>query len=149
MISEYKKEKGRNLDDNNIKEKYIKSPRNGNDQEEKKRARSLDIKIKKPKQKNEENKIDIENDPSLKNEVTELLEKLKKINLQYNMNGDGNIWIVKPSGLSRGRGIKCIDGIDDIVNQVKSGANQFIIQKYIENPLIIHKRKVKRIIFLF
>ena len=58
------------------------------------------------------------------------------------MNGDGCIWIVKPSGLSRGRGIKCIDGMDEIVNQVKSGANQFIIQKYIENPLIIHKKKV-------
>jgi tubulin monoglycylase TTLL3/8 len=49
-------------------------------------------------------------------------------------------WIVKPSGLSRGRGISCIDQLNDILTNIKPH-NQIVIQKYIENPLIIKGRK--------
>jgi tubulin monoglycylase TTLL3/8 len=62
------------------------------------------------------------------------------------MNGFRNIWIIKPSGLSRGRGIKCVDNLSAILIQIKSGSNQFVIQKYIENPLIIMNRKVRNLI---
>jgi tubulin monoglycylase TTLL3/8 len=49
---------------------------------------------------------------------------------------------MKPSGLSRGRGIKCINNLSEVLIGVKSGSNQYIIQKYIENPLTIMNKKV-------
>ena len=73
-------------------------------------------------------------------EVNEILEKLSEKFPQYVLNGNRNIWIVKPSGLSRGRGITCIDQLNDILSNIKSH-NQTVIQKYIENPLVIKGRK--------
>lgn len=74
-----------------------------------------------------------------KEKVKELLNKLSQSH-QYKLNRN-NIWILKPSGLSRGRGIKCVDNLQQILSQVRSGGNQYIIQKYIENPMIIMNRK--------
>ena len=101
----------------------------------------MDIKVK-ISQQNKKEKATIQNDSLYKEKVKALLQRTKEQFPQTEMNGFRNIWIIKPSGLSRGRGIKCADDLDDILNRVKSGANQFIIQKYIENPLIINKRKV-------
>ena len=73
-------------------------------------------------------------------EIAPILEKLQNNFPQYAFSGDRNIWIVKPSGLSRGRGISCIDQLNDILSNIKTH-NQTVIQKYIENPLIIKGRK--------
>ena len=77
---------------------------------------------------------------SLIPEISEKLQKLSENFPQYDFGGNRNIWIVKPSGLSRGRGITCIDQLNDILSNIKSH-NQTVIQKYIENPLIIKGRK--------
>lgn len=58
------------------------------------------------------------------------------------MNGMKNIWIVKPVGLSRGRGIQCISSYQEFLGFLKVHGNQYVIQKYIENPLVIFRRKV-------
>ena len=67
---------------------------------------------------------------------------------QPNLSGkiSKNVWIVKPAGKSRGRGIQCLDDIDKILSLTKfkdgrCANDQWIIQKYIENPMIILGRK--------
>ena len=78
---------------------------------------------------------------SLMKRANIILEKLKEKDVQFWLNGQKNIWILKPGGKSRGRGIKCISSLQEITSN-KSGWNQYVIQKYIENPLIILNRKV-------
>ena len=73
-------------------------------------------------------------------EISEILEKLLNNLPQYEFDGTRNIWIVKPSGLSRGRGVHCIDQLNDILTNIRPH-NKTVIQKYIENPLIIKGRK--------
>ena len=81
-----------------------------------------------------------ENVSDLLPEINEILEKLSKHFPLYDSCGSKNIWIVKPSGLSRGRGISCIDQLNDILTNIKPH-NHIVIQKYIENPLVIKGRK--------
>jgi hypothetical protein len=60
-----------------------------------------------------------------------------------------NVWIMKPAGFNRGRGIKVFndfDVLDDIVKEILANkapgtAMTYVIQKYIEKPLLINNRK--------
>ena len=61
---------------------------------------------------------------------------------QFNLNGTKNLWIVKPGSQNRGRGIQVLRNYDDITKFLKtSGGGRHVAQKYIENPLIIDKKK--------
>lgn len=76
---------------------------------------------------------------------------LKKINLsgQSRINNGKNKYILKPHELSRGRGIKTVSNLNDIIKELatKGGSApnptraSFVIQKYIENPLLYNNRK--------
>ncbi|CAG9317781.1 unnamed protein product [Blepharisma stoltei] len=68
------------------------------------------------------------------------LSAIKNADPQFYINGKRDIWIVKPGRKSRGRGIALFDNIDQI-RQYTSGSKYWVIQKYIENPLIIQKKK--------
>jgi len=73
-----------------------------------------------------------------------MLERLKPIlGKQYSICGKSNAWILKPGGKSRGRGITIHSKYDNIVNAVSSATEDkiWVIQKYIENPLIILNKK--------
>lgn len=54
-----------------------------------------------------------------------------------------NLWLVKPEGLNRGRGIEVYNNIKDIMNFIgaKSMKSRYVIQKYIEKPMLYHQRK--------
>ena len=74
--------------------------------------------------------------------VKSLLQKLSNKLPQYKLNGTKNIWVLKPSTLSRGRGIQCVNNLKsvfDCLNQ--ENINGLVIQKYIENPLLIYGKK--------
>ncbi len=49
---------------------------------------------------------------------------------------DSNVWIMKPIGMSRGRGISIVNDIGDV-----SYSSPSIIQKYISNPLLFREHK--------
>jgi tubulin monoglycylase TTLL3/8 len=80
-----------------------------------------------------------------KNELLEkveaILKRLAEKDPQDGLIGDKNIWMLKPAGLSRGRGITCLKNLVEILDLARKTANQWVVQKYIENPLMIHKRK--------
>jgi tubulin monoglycylase TTLL3/8 len=96
-------------------------------------------KMNKNKKEAEEKNSDLEKYRAI---VENIINKFQKINPQHNLNGEKNIWILKPSGLSRGRGITCINNLNETLNFIKKNSNQYIIQKYIEDPIIILGRKV-------
>lgn len=60
-----------------------------------------------------------------------------------------NLWILKPNNFNRGRGVHVINSIEQVkklilefaVNDHPIKLEQFVLQKYIEKPLLVNKRK--------
>ncbi|KAL5113030.1 Tubulin monoglycylase TTLL3 [Taenia crassiceps] len=73
-----------------------------------------------------------------------LCDSLKTYCPQFNLDGQRNIWIVKPGSKSRGRGITCHSNIETMLSVAPSGGNadnRFVVQKYIERPLLVYNTK--------
>lgn len=120
------------------KKKKVAQKAEGEEEAESSESESEDI-----EDDNEEDAIDraiSKKFPEFK-KCVQLLEDLKKQFPQTNLNGERNIWIVKPAQSSRGRGIVLMQNLVEIMEVAKQKEFQFIVQKYIENPLIIKNRK--------
>ncbi|XP_011308134.1 tubulin glycylase 3A isoform X2 [Fopius arisanus] len=73
-----------------------------------------------------------------------ILKRIRKHWHQLDMDGVSNVWILKPGNKSRGRGIVLINKIEDVVarvNPANKSDTRYVVQKYIERPLLIHNTK--------
>ncbi|KAG5334689.1 TTL3A glycylase, partial [Acromyrmex charruanus] len=73
-----------------------------------------------------------------------VLKKMRKYWPQIDMDGVMNMWILKPGNKSRGRGIVLMNKLEDVVAKVNPTGKpdtQYVVQKYIERPLLIHHTK--------
>ncbi|KAJ8669570.1 hypothetical protein QAD02_000829 [Eretmocerus hayati] len=71
-----------------------------------------------------------------------VLEKLKNMDPQFNLNGEKNIWIVKPSNLCCGTGIFMTHDLKTILRKVESKPRDYyVVQKYIERPFLVYGTK--------
>lgn len=85
----------------------------------------------------------------LKSQVFQCCELIKEHWPFVKYDGHNNLWIAKPIGQSSGTGVVVMNDETKILNLISTSAKKFVVQKYIERPLIIHQRKFDmRIYFL-
>eukprot|EP00656_Telonema_subtile_P005489 TRINITY_DN12496_c0_g3_i1.p1 TRINITY_DN12496_c0_g3~~TRINITY_DN12496_c0_g3_i1.p1 ORF type:complete len:296 (+),score=76.21 TRINITY_DN12496_c0_g3_i1:382-1269(+) len=77
----------------------------------------------------------------LQGRASAVLEELQALLPQASLDGAANCWIVKSVGLSRGRGIKVISELSEVIEYCRKKKFRAIVQKYIEAPMLCHQYK--------
>ncbi|XP_075991994.1 protein monoglycylase TTLL8-like isoform X2 [Anticarsia gemmatalis] len=70
-----------------------------------------------------------------------LLKEMYRYRPQLSCEGCYNIWIIKPAHNCRGRGIRMASKLAVITNLLNKANAKYVIQKYIEEPLLIYETK--------
>lgn len=73
--------------------------------------------------------------------VIEVIQKVHKHWPWLIHDGFNNLWLFKPSNLCAGNGIKILNTWESIESVANAQIENFVLQKYIEKPLLIHKTK--------
>ncbi|XP_056343581.1 tubulin tyrosine ligase 3-like isoform X2 [Oenanthe melanoleuca] len=77
----------------------------------------------------------------------DMLQRLEEQLPQLCIEGNLNVWILKPSAKSRGRGIVCATRLEEVLKQAHSCTSlsarvcEWVVQKYVERPLTIFNTK--------
>ncbi|XP_068039116.1 LOW QUALITY PROTEIN: tubulin monoglycylase TTLL3-like [Anomalospiza imberbis] len=77
----------------------------------------------------------------------DLLRRLEEKLPQLSIEGNLNIWIIKPSAKSHGRGIVCATKLEEVLELTQSCTGplarvcEWVVQKYVERPLTIFNTK--------
>ncbi|NWS53105.1 TTLL3 monoglycylase, partial [Chunga burmeisteri] len=76
-----------------------------------------------------------------------LLQRLAERLPQLSMEGDHNVWILKPGAKSRGRDIVCTARLEEVLQLAGccktklAQAGKWVVQKYVERPLLLFDTK--------
>lgn len=74
-------------------------------------------------------------------ECQKWVKRWEENDIQKTLNGEDHLWILKPASMSRGRGIEVMNDLEKVVHYWFTSDIEWVGQKYIERPLIIHKKK--------
>ncbi|XP_043791514.1 tubulin glycylase 3A-like isoform X2 [Apis laboriosa] len=88
------------------------------------------------------NEINIE---ELLRYTSNTMKRMMQCRPQTQIDGMRNIWIIKPGDKSLGKGIILKNSLSEIlakINQASKECMQYVVQKYIERPLLVHRTKV-------
>lgn len=75
------------------------------------------------------------------NQVRRLAQKIFSYWPHHRYDGHRNVWIVKPAASGRGDSILVSDDLQKIMRHLDYDYRRYIVQRYIERPLLVHRTK--------